>query len=99
MRYYSDELHKFFDDAESCAKAEAEHKKAFEEKEEKKKKLKEQRKARAAEVDEAYKAVKTAEKKYYELRNTFVRDYGSYHVTYSDTNAQPFTSLFDLFFN
>lgn len=99
MRYYSDELKKFFDDADSCVKAEAEHQKAVSEKKEKEAKLTAERKARAAEVDIAYKAVKAAEKEYYKLRNAFVADYGTYHVSYSDPDAVPFTSIFDAFFN
>lgn len=99
MKYYSTDLKKFFDDAESCEKAEAEYQKTVAEKEEKEKQLKAERKERAAEVDNAYKACKDAEKHYYELRNQFIQQYGSYHATYTNTDSTPFSSLFDMFFN
>lgn len=98
MQYYSTDLKQFFDTPEACEEAEAKYKQEVTEANAKKEALRAERKARADEVNAAYKAVKEAEKAYYELRNQFVRDYGSFHATYSDFDAQPFASLFDLLF-
>ena len=41
----------------------------------------------AEEVNAAYKAIKEAEKHYCELRDQFVKDYGSFHMTFTDTGS------------
>ena len=67
------------------------------------------RKVRADEVNEAFKNLKEAEKTYTKLLNGFIKDYGSFHMTYRDGDVKeedvsttfPFLSKFlngDLFF-
>lgn len=99
MKFYSEVLDKMFDTAEALTEAEEAKGKAEEEKKAKEKKLAEERKARAKEVEDALKAAHEAQNKYFELRDAFVKDYGSYHMTIKDTNSKDnFNWLFgDLF--
>lgn len=97
MKYYSDVTRKLYDTVEELSKAEAAVARAEQERKaeaEKKKaelakkqaeqtKLKEQRAARAQEITEAIKVRDEAQKKVNELVNNFVKDYGSYHYTWS----------------
>ena len=94
MKFYSEITKSFYDSVESCEEAEKEYNKALDEKKEKEKALKATRKARAEELSDAYKAIKEAEKKYSKLRNQFVNDYGSYHMTFTDSDVD---NLFDPF--
>ena len=71
---------------------------ALEEAKAKEAKLSEERKARAKEIDDARAAVIEAEKHYKELVNAFVRDYKSYHFSYTSTDSDIFGDLFDSFF-
>ena len=73
MKYYSEKLKKLFDDTESLEKAEKEQ----EEKYALELKKKEERATRAKEVDDAY-------KNYLKLLRAFVKDYGSYHFSYTN---------------
>ena len=94
MKIYSEKTRKEYPSVEDCLKAE----KAFDEKKSKeeaeKAKLAETRKIRAKEVEDAYADIKAAQKKYMELRNAFVKDYGSFHMTFSNSDPN-----FDTFFN
>lgn len=96
MRFVSDITGEIYPTEEACLAAE----KTFVEEQKKveaeKKALAEQKKARAAEVAKAYEAVKLAEKKYYELRNAFVKDYGYFHATYTNSTEKPFEGLLEL---
>ena len=83
MKYYSETLKSFFNSAEECQEAELEEQKAKEEAEKKSKALKEQRKERAAEVEKALEELRNAENHYKEVLNNFLKDYGSFHYTYS----------------
>lgn len=92
IQYYSDMLNQYFDTeaaAIEAEKAEAEKRalieKAKAEKEAKAKKVAEERKARAKEIEVAHKAMIEAEKTYNELVDAFVKDFGSYHMTYSSS--------------
>ena len=98
MKYYSEQLKKIFDSAAECEKAEADHKAALEEKERKQQELTAQRKERAAEVESAYKEMIDAQKKFYKLKGEFLKDYKSFHMTFS-TQDTPFDNLFKEFFN
>lgn len=102
MKYYSEKLKKLFDTEKELRSSEKE----FELLEAEKKKKLELKKARAKEVEDAYKAyatkVKEAElenKKLYDeylkLRNEFVSDYGSYHMSYTESGITK-TTLADL---
>ena len=92
IQYYSDMLNQYFDTeaaAIEAEKAEAEKRalieKAKAEKEAKAKKAAEERKARAKEIEVAHKTMIEAEKTYNELVDAFVKDFGSYHMTYSSS--------------
>ena len=96
MKYYSETLNKVFENEKDCLNAEKEYKAKVEAEEKHKKELADSRKIRAKEVEDAYKAVIDAQKHYYELKNQFVKDFGSFHMTFSTTDD--FHSLFsDLF--
>lgn len=85
---------KLYSTKEEAEKAEL----ALEEAKAKEAKLSEERKARAKEIDEARAAVVEAEKRYNKLVNAFVKDYGSYHFSYTSTEPDTFDNLFDSFF-
>lgn len=96
MKYYSETLNKVFENEKDCLDAEKEHKEKVEAEEKRKKELADSRKVRAKEVEDAYKAIIDAQKHYNELKNKFVEDFGSFHMTFSTTDD--FHSLFsDLF--
>lgn len=85
MKFYSEITKKLYDTSKELKEAEAE----FREKEEEKERMKSQRAERAKEVEDAY-------KKANDLLEAFIKDYGSFHKTY--TEDSPFKSIFDLFF-
>ena len=85
---------KLYSTKEEAEKAEL----ALEEAKAKEAKLSEERKARAKEIDEARAAVVEAEKRYNKLVNAFVKDYGSYHFSYTSTEPDIVDGLFDSFF-
>ena len=93
MKYYSEELNRTFDTEDECRDAETEYLNKIAEAKKQKEALKAEKKSRADEVSDSFKAYKEAEKKYIELRNQFIKDYGYYHMTYSDSED---TSDFDL---
>lgn len=96
MKYYSETLNKVFENEKDCLDAEKEYQAKVEEEEKRKKELADSRKIRAKEVEDAYKAIIDAQKHYNELKNKFVEDFGSFHMTFSTTDD--FHSLFsDLF--
>ena len=96
MKYYSETLNKVFENEKDCLNAEKEYKAKVEAEEKRKKELVDSRKARAKEVEDAYKAVIDTQKHYNGLKNKFVDDFGSFHMTFSTTDD--FHSLFsDLF--
>jgi flagellar hook-basal body complex protein FliE len=99
MKYYSEKLNKIFDSEDECQKQE----KAFLDKqkaeEEKQVKLAETRKARAKEVEDAYKKANEAYKEFLELKNKFIKDYRTIHMSFdelSDLVNDPFKFWFIL---
>ena len=84
--YYSDVTKKYYESEDALIAAETEVIKAQRAAEEKNK----VRKERAQEVEDAYKSAVEAQKKYLELRNKFVKDYGSYHTTFNEIIDQFF---------
>lgn len=82
-KYYSEHTKKYYDTKEACLAAEKE----FEEKKTAELKKKEAREKRAKEVEEAY-------KKYVELVEAFIKDYG-YYVEYKTSSSDPMIRLFD----
>ena len=95
MLYYSELLKKPFSTVEELEKAEKEKQEELKTKED----MVAKRKERAIEVQNAYKElietrkkadkeISEAEEKYYTLRNKFVDDYGSYHMSYTNDNGE-----------
>lgn len=97
MKYYSDVLKKFYNSEADCLEAEKSHKAKLEEEEKHQKELNEKRKTRAKEVEDAYKTMQEAQKRYAELRTQFVKDFGSYHMTYTSKDDD-WKSIFDEWF-
>jgi hypothetical protein len=110
MKYYSDVTKSFYDTEKACLEAEFKVKeeqnrekirreRAEREAKEKQEKLTAERKARAAEVEEARKAMVAAQKKYQEVLEAFIKQFGSYHYTSQSFDDIPilFSSFFDWF--
>ena len=98
MKYYSEEMKRFFDTEEECMTAEA----AYEEELEKARKAKaeaaERRKARAQEVELARDEFIKARDNFNKVLNDFCKEYGSYHFSINETQSPSgfFKSLMDL---
>lgn len=100
MKYVSEITGKAYNSEKECLEAE----KVFVETEKKKKAAEEKKAAertkRAKEVEEAYQTAVNANKAYRDVLNKFIDDYGSFHMTYSDTNNlidDVFNSVFRFF--
>ena len=96
MKYFSEKTKKFYDDVKACETAEAEFDAEQARIAEEKKKLAEERKERAKEIEDAYAKWQNSEKvsyedkkHFFELRNAFIKDYGSFHMTMRNTEAVP----------
>lgn len=99
MKIFSEKTKQFYPTVDECVAAET----AFDEEQAKiaaeQKALAEARKERAKEVEDAYKAAAEAKKTYLELRNKFVEDFGSFHMTIRNHEAPAnFEDLFRFFF-
>lgn len=101
-KFYSTTLRQVFDSVEALKTAETQAK----EEAEKKDKLLVEKKTKADAIETAYKhsievrkecdaKIKEADKAYYSLRDQFVKDYGSFHMTYRDSDTIVEDSLFD----
>lgn len=101
MKYYSEKLKKLYDTEADLTKAEAAAAKAEAEKIAKEKAAKEHRAERAKEVTEALEAAEAAKAKANKLMNAFVKDYGSFHTSYTlkdvDSANTAVNSVFDDF--
>lgn len=97
MKFYSEILKKTFDTEKDCLNAEKEHNEKLAAEEKAKKELAEKRKERAKEVEDAYKAVQEAQKRYAKLRTQFVNDYGSFHITFTSKDDD-WNSIFEEWF-
>lgn len=82
MKYYSEKLKKVYDTVEDLQTAETAYDKERAAEDAKQK----ERKARAAEINKARKELVNAQKNYNDLIAKFVKDYGSYHATYTDND-------------
>ena len=96
MKFYSEKLNRLYDSEEELHKAEKE----AEEQESKKTALSKQKKERAEEIRKAFqksqdvrsqaiKDIKKADSEYNQLVQDFIRDYGSYHMSYYNDNKSP----------
>jgi len=91
MKYYSEKCKRMYDSVEDLATAEKE----FDDKAAKELALREERKVRAQEVTDKY-------KEYLELREKFIKDYGSWHVSLTEKDLPSLSSVksvWDLFDN
>lgn len=95
MKYWSEKIHSFYDTEEACKQAEESYEKKMIAQKEEEKNRAETRKADALKVQQAYELSQKTQQDYFKLRNDFVKKYGYYHVSYTDTNAMPLTSLWD----
>ena len=77
MKYYSEDLKRFFNTAEECEKAEAAHLKQLKEEEEKRAKAANERAVKAKEVEDALKQLNEAKRNYDEKLRAFCKEYGS----------------------
>jgi F0F1-type ATP synthase membrane subunit b/b' len=98
MKYFSEDLNKYFDTEKECIEAEESAAKAKADAEAKAKELKAERKARAQEVEDALKTLKEAQKAYRDLVHKFVKDYGSYHYSYTDSGKGILDDFFTFWF-
>lgn len=94
MKYYSEKLKKVYDTVEQLQTAETEYDKAHAAEIAKQK----ERKARAEEIAAARKDLQNRQKKYNELVNQFIKDYGSYHATYTDEDSGEVANVMDVFY-
>ena len=83
MKYYSEKTMKVYDKVEELNTAEKEYDEAHAAEIAKKK----ERKARAEEISNARKDAIKAQEHYNELIKQFVKDYGSYHTTYTKNDG------------
>lgn len=98
MKYYSDITKKFYDTVKECEKAETDYKASKEKEKAAKEKKAAERKKRASEVEDAYFAMIEAQNVYNKLKNEFIKDYGYYHVSYSncsEKDSYPYTSFLE----
>ena len=98
--YYSEVLNKQFDSEEELLAAEQVYLDAEVAKVQKEAKLKAERTERAKEVEQAYKDYNDAydkavdkENHYIELLNAFISDYGSFHMTFRNSEDKVNNSL------
>ena len=94
MKYYSEKTMKVYDDVEQLNTAEKEYDEAHAAEIAKRK----ERKERAEEINNARKDAIKAQEHYDELIKQFVKDYGSYHATYTDENSGELSSVMDVFY-
>ncbi len=94
MKYYSESLDKFFDKQEDCEKAEVELEEKRKAEAQKQLALKTEREARSKEVVEAFKKAREAEAEAQKLLKDFIKDYGSFHMSYNGKSSVP--SMFDI---
>lgn len=85
MKYISELTNKIYDTIEECEKAD---KALLEERaaaEEKRKAREAEKQSRQKDVEEAYANLAAARKHYDELRDAFLKDYGTLHMSFSKT--------------
>ena len=89
MKIFSEKTNKEYKTVEDCLKAEKEFDEALA--------LEKAKKQKLAEDKKAWKAVREANKKYVELKNKFINDYGAFHMTFKDKDDNTWESLFESF--
>lgn len=94
MKYYSDKTKQLYESVEQLQKAEV----AYDKEQEAALAKQRDRKNRAEEIKKAREVLRNAQKNYQDLLNKFVKDYGSYHETYSKESDSLEQILLNLFF-
>ena len=94
MKYYSEKTMKVYDDVEELNTAEKEYDEAHAAEIAKKR----ERKERAEEINKARKDAIKAQERYNELVSKFVKDYGSYHATYTNEDSGEVANVMDVFY-
>ena len=86
MLYYSELLKRTFNTAAECEEAENQELTRLEKEQMEQEKKTAEKKTRAAEIESAYKEMQAAKEKYNKLVSEFIKDYKSFHFTFSNTN-------------
>lgn len=94
MKYYSEMTNEVYETKEECEKIEKALVAKKKAEEEKQLVLKNEREARSKEVVEAFKKAREAEAKAQKLLKDFIKDYGSFHMSYNGKSSVP--SMFDI---
>lgn len=100
MKYVSEITGKTYNSEKECLDAEKAHVEAETKKKAVEKKKAAERSERAKEVEKAYEKAVEANKAYRDVLGKFVKDYGSFHMTYSETSNlidDVFDSVFRFF--
>ena len=103
MKYFSEKLNKVFDDVKSLEEEE----KLLEEKNKQKAELAEIKKTRAQEVEDAFKKtlearkeakelIKKADEEYENLKSKFIKDYGYFHMSFSNVDDKQLITVNDI---
>ena len=99
MKYYSEMTDKVYETKKECEKAEEAIVAKKKAEEEKQLTLKNEREARSKEVVEAFKKARETEMEANRLMKEFVKDYGSFHMSYNGKSSLPTLADFlDSFF-
>lgn len=96
-KVYSTKLNKVFDTVKELKEAEEKELKAKEEKSSKAKAVEEAYKSYVEEIEKSNKAIAEKKKIYLNLRNEFVKQYGSFHTTVSKTFSTTHDALDEMF--
>ena len=94
MKYYSEMTDKVYETKEECEKAEEAIVAKKKAEEEKQLALKNERETRSKAVVDAFKKAREAEAEAQKLLKEFVKDYGSFHISYNGKSSIP--SMFDV---
>mgnify|MGYP000008395797 FL=1 len=97
MKYYSEMTNKVYETKEECEKAEEAIVAKKKAEEEKQLALKNERETRSKAVVDAFKKAREAEAEAQKLLKEFVKDYGSFHMSYNGKSSMP--SMFDILDN
>lgn len=89
MKIFSEFTNKEYETVEACLEAEKAYEAQQKLEKEKKEKLDIERKERATEIEKAYEDIRKAEAHFLELRDKFIKDYGYFHMTYTNRNVRP----------
>lgn len=97
MKYYSEITNKVYETKEECEKAEEALIAKKKAEEERQLALKNERETRSKAVVDAFKKAREAEVEAQKLMKEFVKDYGSFHMSYNGKTTLP--SMFDVLNN